>query len=88
MGSTAQGAAGQTVQSQQNGNNDSSTVYNTGGNNNANQCTWMHQKVDENTARATRAAEVPWARSAPLRFHDDHSGPRGFPRRSRPGPPQ
>ena len=49
MGSTAQGAAGQTVQSQQNGNNDSSTVYNTGGNNNANQCTWMHQKVDENT---------------------------------------
>ena len=49
MGSTAQGAAGQTVQSQQNGNNDSSTVYNHGGNNNANQCTWMHQKVDENT---------------------------------------
>ena len=49
MGSTAQGAAGQTVQSQQNGNNDSSTVYNTGGNNNASQCTWMHQKVDENT---------------------------------------
>ncbi|MGH3840195.1 MAG: hypothetical protein ACRDS0_01920, partial [Pseudonocardiaceae bacterium] len=49
VGSTAQGAAGQTVQSQQNGNNDSSTVYNTGGNNNANQCTWMHQKVTENT---------------------------------------
>jgi hypothetical protein len=37
------------VQSQQNGNNDSSTVYNTGGNNNASQCTWMHQKVTENT---------------------------------------
>src|SRR5262249_34803978 len=49
VGSTAQGAAGQTVQSRQNGNNDSSTVYNTGGNNNANQCTWMHQKVTENT---------------------------------------
>ena len=49
VGSTAQGAAGQTVQSQQNGNNDSSTVYNHGGNNNASQCTWMHQKVSENT---------------------------------------
>ena len=49
VGSTAQGTAGQTVQSQQNGNNDPSTVYNHGGNNNANQCTWMHQKVNENT---------------------------------------
>lgn len=50
VGSTAQGTAGQTVQSQQNGNNDPNTVYNTGGNNNANQCTWMHQKVTENSA--------------------------------------
>lgn len=50
VGSTAQGTAGQTVQSQQNGNNDPNTVYNHGGNNNANQCTWMHQKVSENSA--------------------------------------
>ena len=50
VGSTASGTGGQTVQSQQNGNNDPNTVYNTGGNNNANQCTWMHQKVMENSA--------------------------------------
>ncbi len=50
VGSSAQGTAGQTVQSQQNGNNDPNTVYNHGGNNNANQCTWMHQKVNENAA--------------------------------------
>ena len=49
MGSTAQVTAGQTVQSQQNGNNDPNAVYNHGGNNNANQCTWMNQKVNENT---------------------------------------
>jgi hypothetical protein len=53
MGSTAQGTAGQTVQSQQSGNNDPNAVYNTGGNNNANQCTWMNQKVNENSAGAT-----------------------------------
>ena len=41
------------MQSQQNGNNDPNTVYNHGGNNNANQCTWMHQKVTENSAGAT-----------------------------------
>jgi outer membrane protein assembly factor BamB len=50
VGSTAQGTAGQTLQSQQNGNNDPNAVYNHGGNNNANQCTWMHQKVSENSA--------------------------------------
>lgn len=55
VGSTAQGAAGQTVQSQQNGNSDPNAVYNHGGNNNANQCTWMHQKVMENTAGAPPA---------------------------------
>jgi outer membrane protein assembly factor BamB len=49
-GSTAQVTTGQTVQSQQGGNNDPNAVYNTGGNNNANQCTWMHQKVNENSA--------------------------------------
>ena len=49
MGLTAQGTTGQTVQSQQSGNNDPNAVYNTGGNNNANQCTWMNQKVNENT---------------------------------------
>ena len=51
--STAAATAGQTVQSQQAGNNDPNQVYNTGGNNNANQCTWMHQKVSENSASAT-----------------------------------
>ena len=55
VGSTASGAAGQTVQSQQNGNNDPNAVYNHGGNNNASQCTWMHQKVMENTAGAPPA---------------------------------
>ena len=50
VGSTASGTAGQTVQSQQNGNSDPNAVYNHGGNNNANQCTWMHQKVSENSA--------------------------------------
>ena len=53
VGSTAQATAGQTVQSQQGGNNDPNQVYNTGGNNNANQCTWMHQKVTENSSSAT-----------------------------------
>ena len=52
-GSTAQATAGQTVQSQQAGNNDPGQAYNTGGNNNANQCTWMNQKVSENSASAT-----------------------------------
>ena len=52
-GSTATATAGQTVQSQQAGNNDPNQVYNTGGNNNANQCTWMHQKVSENSGSAT-----------------------------------
>jgi hypothetical protein len=53
MGNTAQSTAGQTVQSQQSGNNDPNAAYNTGGNNNANQCTWMNQKVNENSAGAT-----------------------------------
>ena len=53
VGSTAQATAGQTVQSQQAGNNDPSQVYNTGGNNNANQCTWMHEKVTENSSSAS-----------------------------------
>jgi hypothetical protein len=52
VGSTASGAAGQTVQAKS-GNNDPNAVYNHGGNNNANQCTWMHQKVTENSAGAT-----------------------------------
>ena len=52
-GSTATATAGQTVQSQQAGDDDPNQVYNTGGNNNANQCTWMHQKVSENTGSAT-----------------------------------
>jgi len=52
-GSTAAATAGQTVQTQQTGNNDPNQVYNTGGNNNANQCTWMHQKVSENSGSAT-----------------------------------
>jgi outer membrane protein assembly factor BamB len=52
-GSTAQATAGQTVQSQQGGNNDPNQVYNTGGHNNANQCTWMHEKVTENSSSAT-----------------------------------
>jgi outer membrane protein assembly factor BamB len=52
-GGTATATAGQTVQSQQVGNNDPNQVYNTGGNNNANQCTWMHQKVGENSSSAT-----------------------------------
>ena len=52
-GSTAGATAGQTVQAQQAGNNDPSQVYNTGGNNNAGQCTWMHQKVSENSGSAT-----------------------------------
>ena len=41
------------MKSQQAGNNDPNQVYNAGGNNNANQCTWMHQKVSENSASAT-----------------------------------
>ncbi len=53
VGSTAQATAGQTVQSQQAGHNDPSQVYNTGGNNNANQCTWMHEKVTENSSSAS-----------------------------------
>ena len=53
VGSTAQATAGQTVQAQQAGNNDPSQVYNTGGNNNANQCTWMHEKVTENSSSAS-----------------------------------
>ena len=52
VGSTAQSTAGQTVQAKS-GNNDPNAVYNTGGNNNANRCTWMHQKVTENSAGAT-----------------------------------
>ena len=52
-GSTATATAGQTVQTQQAGNNDPNQVYDTGGNNNANQCTWMHEKVSENSASAT-----------------------------------
>lgn len=53
VGSTATATAGQTVQTQQAGNNDPNQVYNTGGNNNANQCTWMHQKVTENSSSAS-----------------------------------
>ena len=53
VGSTAQATAGQTVQTQQAGNNDPNQVYNTGGNNNANQCTWMHEKVTENSSSAS-----------------------------------
>jgi outer membrane protein assembly factor BamB len=53
VGTTAQASAGQTVQSQQGGNNDPNGVYNSGGNNNANQCTWMQQKVSENAAGGT-----------------------------------
>ncbi len=53
VGSTATATAGQTVQTQQGGSNDPSQLYNTGGNNNANQCTWMHQKVAENSSTAT-----------------------------------
>ena len=53
VGSTATATAGQTVQTQQGGSNDPNQLYNTGGNNNANQCTWMHQKVAENSATAT-----------------------------------
>ena len=53
VGSTATATAGQTVQSQQAGNNDPNQVYNTGGHNNANQCTWMHQKVTENSSSAS-----------------------------------
>lgn len=54
MSASGQSAAGQTVASNQaGGNNDPNTVYNHGGNNNANQCTWMHQKVTENSAGAS-----------------------------------
>ena len=53
VGSTAQATAGQTVQTQQAGNNDPNQVYNTGGGNNANQCTWMHEKVTENSSSAS-----------------------------------
>ena len=53
VGSTAQATAGQTVQSQQAGNNDPNQVYNTGGGNNAGQCTWMHEKVTENSSSAS-----------------------------------
>jgi outer membrane protein assembly factor BamB len=53
VGSTATATAGQTVQTQQAGNNDPNQVYNTGGNNNANQCTWMHEKVTENSSSAS-----------------------------------
>ena len=52
VGSTAQATAGQTVQAD-NRHNDPSEVYNTGGNNNANQCTWMHEKVTENSSSAS-----------------------------------
>jgi hypothetical protein len=50
IGATAQSVAGQTVQTQQSGNSDPNTVYNQGGNNNANQCTWIQQKTSENAA--------------------------------------
>ncbi|HEX4254733.1 MAG TPA: PQQ-binding-like beta-propeller repeat protein, partial [Streptosporangiaceae bacterium] len=50
VGNTAQSVAGQTVQTQQSGNSDPNAVYNQGGHNNANQCTWMQQKVNENAA--------------------------------------
>jgi outer membrane protein assembly factor BamB len=50
VGDTAQGVAGQTVQTQQSGNSDPNAVYNQNGGNNANQCTWMQQKVNENAA--------------------------------------
>jgi outer membrane protein assembly factor BamB len=53
VGSSAEGTSGQTVQSQQGGNNDPNAVYNVGGNNNSNQCQWMHQKVNENSTGAT-----------------------------------
>lgn len=47
-------AAGQTVNSAQSGgNNDPNTVYNRGGQNNASQCTWMSQKVNENQGAAS-----------------------------------
>ena len=38
------------------GNNDPNQVYNTGGNNNANQCTWMHQRSARTPARPRSAA--------------------------------
>ena len=53
VGSTATATAGQTVQTQQAGNNDPNQVYNTGGGNNAGQCTWMHEKVTENSPSAS-----------------------------------
>jgi outer membrane protein assembly factor BamB len=53
VGNTAQGTAGHTVQTQQSGNSDPNAVYNYGGNNNANQCTWMTQKVNENAGGGT-----------------------------------
>lgn len=54
MDAAGQSAAGQTVGSNQvGGTNDPNTVYNHGGHNNASQCTWMHQKVMENSAGAT-----------------------------------
>ena len=53
VGSAATATAGQTVQTQQAGNNDPNQVYNTGGNNNAGQCTWMHEKVTENSSSAS-----------------------------------
>ena len=76
VGSSAQGTAGQTVQSQQNGNNDPNTVYNHGGNNNANQCTWMHQKVNEN---ADGRHEWPPPRWVPPGTPGRSSGVRGLP---------
>ena len=59
MNASSSGAAGQTVGQQQSaGNGDSNTVYNQGNNNNANQCTWMHQKTRENVSGATTGSSV------------------------------
>ena len=58
VGSTAQATAGQTVQSQQAGNNDPNAVYNTGGNNNADQCAWMRQKVTENSSGGSAGTDA------------------------------
>lgn len=54
LSASGQGAAGTTVGSQQSGgNNDPNSVYNSGGQNNSNQCTFMHQKVMENSSNGS-----------------------------------
>jgi outer membrane protein assembly factor BamB len=58
VGSTAQSTAGQTVQTQQAGNSDPNAVYNQQGQNNANQCTWMQQKTNENAAGGSAGGAV------------------------------